>query len=59
MGISRSSTITCAFLMSKRGMTAAEALTQLRKHRHIRPNEGFLDQIVEYDEELFKKRNGP
>ncbi|XP_068232661.1 dual specificity phosphatase 29-like [Palaemon carinicauda] len=56
MGISRSATIACAFLMLKRDMCALEALTTLRKNRAIFPNEGFLRQLSELDNDLRSQR---
>ncbi|XP_068232667.1 dual specificity phosphatase 29-like [Palaemon carinicauda] len=56
MGISRSATIACAFLMLKRNMCALEALTTLRKNRAIFPNEGFLQQLAELDNNLRSQR---
>ncbi|XP_076044039.1 dual specificity protein phosphatase 3-like isoform X3 [Oratosquilla oratoria] len=55
MGISRSATIACAFLMLKRNMTAVEALTTLRKNRQVYPNDGFLSQLSELDNSLQKR----
>ncbi|XP_022251293.1 dual specificity protein phosphatase 3-like isoform X2 [Limulus polyphemus] len=52
MGISRSSTVAIAYLMLKKGMTAEEALHVLRSKRDVRPNEGFLQQLVELDSKL-------
>ncbi|KAK7077242.1 Dual specificity protein phosphatase 3 [Halocaridina rubra] len=56
MGISRSATISCAFLMLKRDMSALEALTTLRKNRAIFPNDGFLSQLAELDNNLRSQR---
>merc|ERR1712117_83139 len=49
MGMSRSSTCVLAFLMIKRDKSAVEALAQIRQHRDVRPNDGFLRQIAELD----------
>ncbi|XP_023240137.1 dual specificity protein phosphatase 13-like [Centruroides sculpturatus] len=46
MGISRSATIVCAYLMIKQGMNIEEALTTLRSARLIRPNDGFLYELI-------------
>ncbi|XP_066967751.1 dual specificity protein phosphatase 3 isoform X2 [Macrobrachium rosenbergii] len=56
MGISRSATIACAFLMLKRNMSALEGLTTLRKNRAIFPNDGFLKQLAELDNNLRSQR---
>ncbi|KAK4317029.1 hypothetical protein Pmani_011841 [Petrolisthes manimaculis] len=52
MGISRSATISCAFLMLHRNMNAIEAITSLRKNRAIYPNDGFLSQLADLDNKL-------
>ncbi|KAL7648027.1 UNVERIFIED_CONTAM: hypothetical protein RMT77_001644 [Armadillidium vulgare] len=57
MGISRSATITTAFLMIKRGMTAKEALIQIKQNRNVFPNEGFLRQLADLDNTLVKQRS--
>ncbi|KAF2360807.1 Dual specificity phosphatase catalytic domain [Trinorchestia longiramus] len=56
MGISRSSTIAASFLMLKRGMPVLEALTVLRRHRSIYPNDGFLHQLLQLDRRLAQDR---
>lgn len=56
MGISRSATIACAFLMLKRRLGAQEALETLRKNRSIYPNDGFLNQLADLDNKLRKER---
>ncbi|KAG8338271.1 dual specificity protein phosphatase 3 [Homalodisca vitripennis] len=58
MGMSRSSTCVLAYLMIKEGMTAAEAIKQVRQHRDIRPNDGFLLQLVQLDYKLQAQRLG-
>lgn len=52
MGLSRSATSVLAFLMIKKAMSAKEAVQQVCQHRFIRPNEGFLLQLVQLDEKL-------
>ncbi|MCL4136831.1 UNVERIFIED_CONTAM: hypothetical protein GTU68_024834 [Idotea baltica] len=59
MGMSRSSTITAAFLMIKRDMSARDALILLRKSRHIFPNSGFLEALADLDYELARERENP
>ena len=56
MGMSRSSTCVLAFLMLRRDMTAVEALAEIRRHRDVRPNDGFLRQIAELDNKLRQQR---
>ncbi|XP_050727595.1 dual specificity protein phosphatase 3-like [Eriocheir sinensis] len=53
-GRSRSAAIVVAFLMMYRGMTAAAALTMIRKKREIRPNNGFLQHLANLDLKLFQ-----
>ena len=56
MGMSRSSTCVLAYLMLRQKMTAGEALSKVRKHRHVRPNPGFLAQLAELDTRLRQER---
>lgn len=56
MGMSRSSTCVLAYLMLRQNMTAVEALTEVRKHRDVRPNDGFLRQLAELDNKLRRER---
>lgn len=49
MGKSRSATVTCAFLMQRYGITADQALAQIRETRPLcEPNEGFWKQLELY-----------
>lgn len=57
MGISRSSTLVLAFLMLKRNMSAVEAVTTVRQHRNIHPNDGFITQLAALDMKLEKLRS--
>lgn len=56
MGISRSSTLVLAFLMIKRGWTAQQAMRTVRSRRQIIPNEGFLRQLCQLNEDLIVER---
>lgn len=56
-GISRSATITIAYLMKVHQMTLEEAAITVKKARSIMPNEGFIRQLVEYDYQLKQERN--
>lgn len=56
MGMSRSSTCVLAYLMLRQHMTAEVALNEVRKHRAVRPNEGFLRQLAELDTRLKRER---
>lgn len=55
MGISRSSTCAIAYLMIKKNMTLQQAVRQIRAHRDIRPNYGFLHQLADLNHELRQK----
>jgi dual specificity phosphatase 12 len=49
MGVSRSATIVCAYLMWKGKCSAEAALQQLREgRRHCQPNSGFMQQLRVY-----------
>ena len=49
MGISRSATIVCAYLIATMRMTPDEALAAVREKREVvSPNIGFLRQLEEY-----------
>lgn len=56
MGVSRSATCAIVYLMIAKKMTAAEAIRQVRLYREIRPNDGFLQQIADLDNELRRER---
>jgi len=55
MGLSRSATIAIAYLMIKKQMSAEEALRTVRRHREIRPNDGFLRQLLALEAKLLKE----
>ena len=53
MGISRSSTVVCAYLMYKDRMSFQKALETLREVRPLcTPNEGFMEQLQTYGQML-------
>ncbi|XP_053720496.1 dual specificity phosphatase 29-like [Synchiropus splendidus] len=52
MGRSRSATLFLAFLMICENMTLVEAIEQVKSHRRIIPNWGFLKQLRELDMDL-------
>lgn len=56
MGMSRSSTCVIAYLMLKKGYSAAEAIRTIRERRNIHPNEGFLQQLADLDNKLRRER---
>lgn len=55
-GISRSSTVVLAFLMQKHNMSAQDAVCHVHQRRFICPNDGFLQQLCDLDEELALER---
>nr|WAW78387.1 dual-specificity phosphatase 27 [Paralichthys olivaceus] len=57
MGSSRSAVLVASYLMIFHHMTIMEALTSLRKKRPINPNEGFLKQLREFNENLMEERD--
>lgn len=56
VGMSRSATCALAYLMISKRMSAAEAIKTVRMHRDIRPNEGFVQQLADLDNELKRER---
>jgi len=54
MGISRSSTFVIAYLMWKEKMNLIEAVKKCREKRDVRPNSGFLKQLVLLEMNLAK-----
>lgn len=49
MGISRSATVVCAYLIAEHGMTGPDAINFVRERRPvICPNVGFRRQLDEY-----------
>ncbi|XKL65486.1 hypothetical protein PGB90_008906 [Kerria lacca] len=51
-GMSRSSTCVLAYLMIKKHMNIDDAIRQIRAHREILPNDGFLYQLIELNKTL-------
>ena len=58
-GYSRAPTVVCAYFMMKRRMRLMDALKMINDQRKICPNVGFLEQLIEFDEELAKDRAKP
>jgi hypothetical protein len=56
MGLSRSATFVAAYLMIKKNMTALEALRLIRKQREVRPNDGFLVQLLQLETKGLEKK---
>ena len=53
MGVSRSATVICAYLVATRGMTAEEAISFTKSQRGVvRPNNGFARQLKEYEKQI-------
>jgi len=57
-GISRSATLVIAYLMSKRQMSIQQAIETIRPKRFIAPNEGFTEQLIEYNDQPQEQRRG-
>uniref|UniRef100_A0AC34QWU7 Dual specificity phosphatase n=1 Tax=Panagrolaimus sp. JU765 TaxID=591449 RepID=A0AC34QWU7_9BILA len=54
-GVSRCCTIAIAYIMSSERKSYSEALEQVKKVRpSCRPNDGFVKQLQEYEDELFR-----
>ena len=58
MGVSRSCTCAMAYMMKTRGWTAVQTMRQFRANRDVRPNDDFLQQIVDLDTET-RRGAGP
>ncbi|XP_028323876.1 serine/threonine/tyrosine-interacting-like protein 2 [Gouania willdenowi] len=57
MGVSRSAVLVASYLMIFQHLSIMEALTSIRKKRPINPNEGFLKQLRELNENLMEERD--
>lgn len=55
-GMSRSGAIVLSYLMIKRGMPVMDAVKLVRAKREIFPNDGFLKQLCELDQQLQQQR---
>ena len=56
VGMSRSATCVLAYLMIKKEMLAVDAVRLVRKNRYIQPNDGFLHQLAQLDNQLRRLR---
>ncbi|KAL4235103.1 Dual specificity protein phosphatase 3 [Mactra antiquata] len=52
-GVSRSATIVIAFLMLRRKLPLMDAVKIVREDRGILPNDGFLNELVRLNDELY------
>ena len=58
MGVSRSATIVAAYLIKYNGMSAHQALDYIKNKRsQINPNEGYIKQLQEYEQEILLEKN--
>lgn len=58
-GVSRSVTITVAYLMAQRKMSLNEAFSLVRSRKsNVGPNFFFMEQLLEFERELAKGREG-
>lgn len=55
-GLSRSATLVLAFLVTNRHVTLEEAVSMVRKHRPVRPNDGFLKQLCDLNNQLYSRQ---
>ncbi|CAK89645.1 unnamed protein product (macronuclear) [Paramecium tetraurelia] len=59
-GISRSSSLIIAYLLKCQGYSLKEALTKLKCQRpQVDPNDGFLEQLKQYEEKLKQSKTRP
>ncbi|XP_055964573.1 serine/threonine/tyrosine-interacting-like protein 2 [Sorex fumeus] len=56
MGVSRSAALVAAYLMIFHGLPVLDALMTLRKRRAVCPNDGFLRQLRQLNEQLMDER---
>jgi len=57
-GISRSTTMTCAYLMAKKNLSFKNALEHCRNRRFVSPNSGFIVQLKQFEEKLKTQQQG-
>merc|ERR1712210_294186 len=57
-GASRSATIVLAFLLQHEAMSLQDALKQIKSRRDVRPNNGFLKQLLRLEKILNRGVNG-
>ena len=56
-GASRSATIVLAYLLRFTELSLSEAVKTVRQCRDIRPNRGFLQQLIQFEEKINKTSN--
>jgi len=57
-GASRSATVVIAYLMAYRSLSRDEAFCQVKRRRRlVSPNEGFWDQLNEFEKDLAKTQD--
>jgi len=56
-GLSRSATLVIAYLMIKHHMPLSQALNTVRRRREIFPNDGFLQQLIQLNNQLMAGRH--
>ena len=56
-GISRSATLVLAFLIIKKRMKLQDAIMRVKQKRSIAPNEGFMLQLIELNDDVHKLLN--
>lgn len=55
-GVSRSASLVLAYLMIYKNMSLKQAIQQVASKRYIFPNDGFLEQLIDLEKELYKKK---
>ena len=50
----RSATVALAYLLRYGGLSLAQAIMRVKQHRDIRPNIGFISQLIEFEKQCNK-----
>jgi len=57
MGVSRSSSVVCAYMMAEYGLSVEDAMEHVRARRRVAtPNFGFVTQLREYEAQIGRSR---